>query len=324
MATLKYSLELLATDNVEVSKVTSEIFTEKLYIINQTAGQTRIENVSIGSYNFTKTLEKDKWGLVFTQTENIGNYWAYLSTMDSSNNTFDKLVKLTFTPLDVVKHEKSVKLPKWKMSKFSQISAFNITNSTPLILTLESVNYPYNYTIGLQQPSGSEIFFEGVNSSLNISDIGEWILKVRGEGIGDIIGSVKFTPVFQHVNINPLTFTLEVVDYEVPVSTTFNYDFGIVKQEVKDTGNPSSSYVELCSEIPLRTFGLEGGFVCRSRTEIDSLQINLKSEKEGNILLKSQRFWGISGFTILLVGLLIISRWQKNIQDYYFKLNGDE
>jgi hypothetical protein len=310
-ATLNYSLIVEVEDNVKVSDVLVKfIFTDKK------TGET----INLGEFNFTKSAEKNKW-ILEKAFNNIGDYQAYITALDSSGNKATKLFLFKVVELDSLNHSEAVKLPKRRVNTFSSADAFTITNSTPIEIKLQDVVYSGNYTIYLEKPDGSQLFFKSVNETLNIFDAGVWKIGVKGDKPEEFFAKFVFSVIPQHKPVKNLTISATFVNYSIPEPGTFYYPFGTLERSIIDTGVPSTSFVSICTKIPLENYS-EQREVCVAKTSIDTLKKEIDKKEE--IFAKSKNLYtGIVIFLLLaLVVIAVKMLWNENVMPYYVGLRG--
>ena len=278
-----------------------------------------IDNNEVANVSVTydgRTIYFDKDEQLFTQTISFNKLSRYLldfCAYDYDNNEKCLEVEKTFIETDlIVGEETHLILPSKKVSQYSQIYLFNITETSlegiNVLLSdfvpTTSLEYNDSYTIRLIDGDGAVKSFTKYNNEINLVAVGEIFLEVRSSEIADYNGVLSIIQPDYASTISDIRFEVSFKDYDVPNDFVkpWNHDTEL-SCVVIDTGNLDDTHYECIFDAPI-TIRPEDISVPTTIGEREAFE-NRASEVEEK-LKKSKRVSGTL-ISFLIAVLLILS-----------------
>lgn len=260
MALEPANLLIQALDNTEVSKVNATILwvNHTIWYVNNTKNESFV-NESLGAFNFTKT-GRDTFELTLQKMTNVGKYYVLYTAFDLSGNNQSGIDTLTVTKLNSLRYQKTVNIGYVKVGTETQTLLFNNTFDLPTEISLSNIkmldivagdpNASISYLIGIKDPKGDKKFFNPGVESITVSGIGDFYLIFTSNVLGTIVGNINMEMIDQHVDIDMMTFTSNIIKFSPPYVHYTNNNFPGIELtcDFVDTGNLETSY-EKCVKI---------------------------------------------------------------------------
>jgi len=219
-------------------------------------------NITIAGETFDMVKDQQLFYWEHTFTE-LKQYQFVVCVVDGAGNRACLEEVKTFEKLDIMEVPTSVEMPSKKVGKFAEVILFNITEKPPLPITItledfvcdlgENVTVNSLFRVRLIDGDGAKKNFEGVGSSVEITQAGQIKLEIRGENISEYDARLRFNLTEIYVSKQPIAITGRILDYDLPESFTQDWYGGTLDCMVVDTGDLDTSYFDCDIEYPIKS-----------------------------------------------------------------------
>jgi len=286
------NISIIATDNNNVSNVTLE-YDDKIIVFDK------------NNQLFTQTIVFDK----------LSRYLLTFCAFDNDDNKECVLMNKTFTQLDlIVDLENTIKMPSKKVSQYSKIKLFNLTEDVKegVFLTLDSfealttTEFDDSYTIRVVDGDGSIKTFRSFEQEIMVSKKGEVFLEIRSNEVADYTGIISITPPEYASQVSDIKFDVSFKDYDVPNDFVrpWTHD-SEVDCKVVDTGDLGNTRYECTFDAPIdiRPDDISIPTTISERQEFEN-KANVVSEELKTTKKRSAVIITFLAVLLLIIGLL--------------------
>lgn len=302
MATQDLSVYVEPFDNVNVTSVSANVTRQVSVMVDN---ESVTVNKTVGGVDFGKE-ELGLWTGSFEDTEEIGQYHADLTVVDSSNLSVSETIGFNVEGLNathVLNSNFKFEAVKPDENAVKKI----ITNDvdTPVNLSLETFSHSGNSTITVgvrregEEASDSLYTENGGEQTVEISDAGTYELVVKSDSVETFSGKVDVKPVPQHYEVSDILFEGQVVDPVYPEPSSF--EIGEFSGKIEFVNNESAVHqrVRFTGSADARDCrGVDTWSQCISGFSLGEIP-ELKQE---NQRLKDDWGWGKPAFLLALFG----------------------
>lgn len=324
-----------ASDNAKIANVTGELLymNHSVWFVNETR-YTEDKNVSISTFTFVMETP-NKWTYVLTDTSKIGQYYVRYKVEDMNDNFVEDLGYFNINYLDVIHYNKTYDIGFLEKNYESSTPFLTVNFQVPIVITIADIKFledikeieykNTSYIIGIQDFDGNTRYFKNGETNMSFEGTGELRLLFSSNVVGRAIGKFSITSVEQHIPIEDITFSLQIIDYKPPYVHYENNPVPGVNHvcDLDNTGNLATSVQTCISTIRYPYFLSDSNIpIIKNLKEIEAertiWQDALDTERQKNESLQIT----IYIISILFIASLVYIFYIKRIRPFIFVLGG--
>ena len=258
MATKSTIFEIEAKDNSKIESVSFEILylNKTVWYVNDTQ-YSKVSNVSVGEYNMTE-ISNDIWSFEFEDTDTIGQYHVNYKIRDITGNNISGIEYFEVTYLDCIMYNTTLDLGFIELNYESEVEildvdydvevSINITDIKVLESIKQTEDSTVSYIVGIKSFTNDNIYFDDDVKTVTIKGTGKIYLLFSSNVAGRVVGEIHVSSIEQHVPLQDMTFSVQVIDYKPPYTHYENNPFPGISHvcDLDNTGDLMTS-VQVCT-----------------------------------------------------------------------------
>ena len=229
MALKPIKFEITASDNAKINNIYYVVLYENLtfWYVNETRFE-QLNNITIGKYEFVE-VSREHFISQYPDTELLGKYHIIYNISDMNGNMINGSESFNVIELDAIKYNNTQDISFIQTDYEIEIDLFELNFEIPVSISIEDIQIlgqgnistinaskSENYVIGIMDKNNNRKYFKDTNEIINITEIGKYKLLFTSNIPGRVIGKLNLNTVNQHVKIQPITFTLQGINYALP------------------------------------------------------------------------------------------------------------
>ena len=180
-----------------------------------------------------------------------GDYDGNIFAIDESGNSDTKDVSFTINSLNSLAIEKAINMPKQRFDSWAKKIIVVSDHPTPITIMLTELSFNGSWSIKIEDEDESYIIDE-VNESVSFEEVLDNVtMFFQGSKIGLYNGVFNLSTIDEHVELNPISFNGEHINYTIFESfEEANYYGAFMTVDYSDENDYEGAFTELYMKIP--------------------------------------------------------------------------